>query len=597
MIHDKVFLLRRILEERGIEAGAAFIDPTTKDPLSTLKITLHAWLAKRQFHNAAIVLWGPNKFTPEPLLVRETWQVLDEANKIIVIGGAGLGKSYNGAVWYLLDWIMDADNTFIQCLSVTKQHAKTNIFAHIKDLHQSSIIPLPGERKGESIQAPSGSDHAGILLKALPQGDNGYGKLRGFHPYPRKIPHPVYGKLTRIRLLLDEAEEIPIGIWEGVQNMLSTQDPDDYKGQIKIFAATNPKDKLSELGKRVEPATGWQSIDPDKHHRWISGTNWTIQRLDALRSENYIQKKQIFPGFQSYMGVQEYASLGTNTVDWWAMVRGFFPPQGIFGVVVPPYLIEQNMGQWVFTKNVMNAGGLDVAFANHGDGLVFSHFRFGEANAYIDQSGQLVPLVRPQLAIQFDDIFPLQKLKTKALAEYIKELCETFKIQPQWFALDCTGNATGLYHTLTDIWSDEVIGVDYSSKATDLKVLREDKKAANEQYDGIVTELFFAVQRLSEAGVIKYNPNCSDTNYIKELTSRKFKQKAAGFVRVQSKHDYMADGRDSPDYADSFTLGIHAVRRASENFVPSLVGPEDKPPAPPPPAPDWTDTIEYETFD
>jgi hypothetical protein len=548
LVNPKVYRLRQILENEGLLPAAKFVHPKPFESASTVLVDLlHLWLAQGKLHNAATMLWGPNKFTPEPILVQDTWESIKADSKLIVIGAGSVGKSYNFAIWTLLDWIQDPDHTFVQCLSVSKQHAKTNVFAHLKDLHRDSIIPLPGEVKGESIASPSASDKAGILLRAIAKGEQGFGALRGFHPHPRAIPHPTFGKLSRIRLLLDEAEEIPVGIWEGVNNLLvSESENPEYKGQIKVFAATNPKNRLSELGKRCEPLHGWNSIKADRDHCWVSKLGWRVQRLDAARSENVIERRDVYQGMQTWKGYQSYLALGVDNPEYWTMARGWFPEQGVFGTIIPPNLIESSKGTWIFNSEVTNAGGVDLAFAANGDNVMFSSFKYGYADSFRLPDGKIQKLDKYRWVMQFEDVFPLQKQPTLELCETIKALCASLSIKPDWLACDSTGNGKGVFDVLTSVFGP-VHGVDYCTGSTHTKVLDEDQLRCDEVYDGVVTELYFGPKKLMESGYLKLNPNGNFSQLYQELTGRKFFLKGQGKVRVQSKDDYKSEGNKSPD--------------------------------------------------
>lgn len=572
LVKDKVYKLRQLIEDEGIESAARFVHPKPFESAQDVMLQLlYFWLSKGAFHNAAVLLWGPNKFTPEPVLVQETWDAIKSDSRLIVIGAGSVGKSYNFALWTLLDWVQDPDHTFVQCLSVSKEHAKTNVFAHLKDLHRDSIIPLPGEVKGESIACPSGSDKAGIRLRAIPKGESGHGALRGFHPHPRAIPHPIFGRLSRIRLLLDEAEEIPIGIWEGVNNLLVSESENaDYKGQIKVFAATNPKNRQSELGKRCEPLRGWNTIQADRDHQWVSRMGWRIQRLDASRSENVIEKREIHPGMQTWKGYQTYLALGVDNPEYWTMARGWFPEQGVFGTIIPPNLIESSKGTWIFNSAVTFAGGIDLAFSANGDNVMFSVFKYGYADSFRKPDGTIQKLDKYRWVIQFEDVFPLQKQPTLELCDTIKALCTSLSIKPDWLASDATGNGKGVFDVLTSVFGP-VHGVDYSTASTHTKVLEEDQQFCDEVYDGIVTELYFTPKKLMESGYLKLNPNGNFSQLYQELTGRKFFLKGRGKVRVQSKDDYKSEGNKSPDAGDSFTLGLHAIRMMAEDFSPAIL--------------------------
>ena len=103
-------------------------------------------------------------------------------------------------------------------------------------------------------------------------------------------------------MVLDEAEEVPVGVWEGINNILSTADSDSYKGHIKIFGASNPRDRTSDFAQRCEPKDGWGSVDCEDDFEWESREGYHVLRLDAARCENVIEKRIVYAGLQTYQG-------------------------------------------------------------------------------------------------------------------------------------------------------------------------------------------------------------------------------------------------------------------------------------------------------
>lgn len=323
---------------------------------------LNNFLRNNQYEAAAHLLWGGYKFDPTSVLVQETWDSVKKQSKLIIIGGGSLGKSYNLAIWFLLDWLKDPDYTEVRIISTTGEHAKQNVFGQIKEMHSMAMIPLPGDPKGESISIEGRM--GGLFLFKVPQGDSGYGRLRGFHPKPRLKPHPIFGYLSRLRLLLDEAEQTPIGVWEGVDNMLSS-DSDEYfkNGTIKIAAATNPKDKTSQLGIRCEPLDGWMSFRLNSSHRWKSTAGWAIQRLDAARCENVIQRKVVVPGMQTYEGYMNYLRRGEMDSEYWCVdeqtevlsKRGWLKNTEVKeGDFIYTLNIKNGIAEWKPVNNIFN---------------------------------------------------------------------------------------------------------------------------------------------------------------------------------------------------------------------------------------------------
>src|ERR1700761_2697333 len=117
------------------------------------KVLIPRLLNKGAYAEVAHLLWGHSLFNAEPESVQLIWKEIRENAMVLIPGGGSLGKSYNAAAYFLLDWLADPLWTCVKVVSVTAQHAKRNVFAHIKNLHRSSFIPLPGIIKGESIQA------------------------------------------------------------------------------------------------------------------------------------------------------------------------------------------------------------------------------------------------------------------------------------------------------------------------------------------------------------------------------------------------------------------------------------------------------------
>jgi hypothetical protein len=197
----------------------------------------------------------------------------------------------------------------------------------------------------KSIQA-NDDDKNGIHLVAVPKGDSGTGTLRGFHPAPRAgKAHPKWGQMSRTHVILDEAEEVPAGVWEGLQNILSAADTEGSKGRIKIFGASNPKDRTSEFGKRCEPDRGWLSVDCEDDFEWVSRDGWHVLRLDAARCENVIEQRIVFPGFQTYEGYMAYEARG-RTAEYFTMARGFFPQEGVSMAIITPAMMDSPAAAW-----------------------------------------------------------------------------------------------------------------------------------------------------------------------------------------------------------------------------------------------------------
>jgi hypothetical protein len=325
---ERLVELRAILDPRTPEAtikGAEYIinhlvvkrakryDVTLAFSQWTILNYTNFLLSKNAYAEAATLLWGKELFTVEPASVRMIWEELPKNCEVAIMGAGSTGKTYSVGVWLLLDWIRDPEYTCIKVLSVTQEHAKRNVFAQMKNLHRNAIVPLPGIAQERSIQVGS-DDKQGIHLVPIPAGDDGKGRLRGFHPVPRGTIHPQFGSLTRIRVILDEAEEIPQGVWEDVDNILGNKDGVET---IKVIAASNPKDVNSKFGQLCEPVGGWDGENMDFSERWSSRLGWRTLHIDGSKCENVIEKKLIYPGLLTWEGYSKYLLLPEGSPSYY----------------------------------------------------------------------------------------------------------------------------------------------------------------------------------------------------------------------------------------------------------------------------------------
>jgi len=525
-------------------------------------------LEEDHFEAAATVLWGPGVYDWRPQSAQDTWRCLFDYDKLLVQGAGAMGKTFNAAAWFLLDWMRDPEYTCIKVVSLTEAHAQRNVFAAIKTFYRTALVKP--EYKGESDLVKSiqvnDDDKNGIHLVAIPKGDAGTGTLRGFHPSPRVKPHPKYGPMSRTHVVLDEAEEIPPGVWEGLQNILSAADTKSSKGRIKIFGASNPKDRNSEFGKRCEPAGGWLKVDCEEDFEWESREDWHILRLDAARCENVIEKKIIFPGFQSYEGYMAYEARG-KTAEYYTMARGFFPQEGIAMAIITPSMMDNAMGVVRFIGPVVPLCAFDLALEGK-DQVVCSYGRFGLSDGFTPLDGKFREFKSPKTVLQLDSLINFPKKTTLDQANAIINFCKQMRIGPNWLCVDRTGNGSGIHDALCSLFGSEAMGVNYSWAATDTHVLGDDSQRANELYSGVVTELIFGLAKYLEFEFLKISPSFRTEELVRQATSRRYKQVGQGLVRVESKADYTKRTRqNSPDQLDSLSLLVYLMRQRAGSIA------------------------------
>lgn len=516
---------------------------------SLIQLGYHEWAAK--------VIWPETIFTTEPASVKQIWEAIPKTSELLCMGAGSMGKSYTIGAWLFLDWLADPEYTCIKVVSLTAAHAKRNVFAHMKNLAVHSRVTIPCLKEdmitSDSIMV-NDNEKQGIHLVAIPKGETGAGRLRGFHPEPRPVPHPKYGTHSRVRAVLDEAEEISHMVWEDIDNLLLSKDGVDL---IKVIAATNPKDINSTFAQKAEPNQGWDSINMDTAFAWNSKGGFKVVRVDGAQSENVQQKKLVFNGLLTWEGYQRLLE-DTDSPEYYTMARGWYPKKGMHMNIIPTDFVNRNVGTVQFTGPTIFCASADLALEG-GDRAIMTIGRFGRAHGWQPKGGAPIVFSEPKIVVQIESFFELPKAETNAMTDNIMSSCKTLSIKPMWLGVDRTGNGSGVHDMLKIRFGSEVLGVDYGSGATDTRVLQEDSEKACDLYDGVVTELFFSVRKFLEFDLVKFSPYLKMENLRPELTGRRFAPKGKK-IRVESKKDFKARGNRSPDYADSLTLLVHLIR-------------------------------------
>jgi hypothetical protein len=540
--------------------------------IAVLQTVLHSLLEADRYLEAALLCWGTTLFDPRPRSVRLIWNALMTKAKMLVMGAGSMGKSYTAIVWALLSWVRDPAYTSIKLVSTTAGHAKANTWSNLVRFHRESKIPLPGVAQATFIGLTTEDKHAAITIVAIPQGEDGKGRLQGFHPLPRPVPHPKFGPLSRVILIIDEAEDAPGGLWQGVGNMLGNE---DAAGSVTVYAATNPKRRESAFGQRAEPEDGWDSLDIERSESWISGQGWFVLRLDGAKCENVIEKREVYNGLLTYRGFQNHVREGTNSANYYTFARGWYPVVGAAYNIVPPYVTQDLRGVYTFSRVIANIATLDPAFAEEGDEAVLTAGKYGIAIGFQPFNGEYQDFRdNPRYAIQAEQQFSIEKGKTQVMAKNIVKILRGLRVTPEWFAMDKTGNARGLYDLLSDseVYGD-ILGIEWGEAATDKKILEEDNDTAEERYEGIVTEMWFAFSAYAEYGFIKLAPVIPIVPLLTQLVGRQYKRAGKTLQRAESKKDYkQRNSTKSPDHADSLIMMPHLVRMRGQTNAAILEG-------------------------
>lgn len=538
-----------------------------------LNALLQSLLDNDLYAEAAKLLWKPTQFSAEPESVRSIFDALFAEMQVLVQGAASMGKSFSIGVWMYLDWRRDPENTNVLVVGPSENHLQQNLFSHLVSLHNNSAIPGPGTCTNLCIALNPHDQYAGIKGVVIPLGKKSAGRLQGVKVKPRKVAHPKLGRMTRLRVILEEAENIHVGVWEDLINLSANA---ANATQFKVVAAYNPKDRTSQVGIRAEPESGWGSVDIESSFSWRTKRGWRLIRLDGHKSENVVTGQELYPGMQTRRGL-EMVTLqagGARTAGWFTMARGWYPEDAIDMVVVPPGLLKDEYcrGEFIWAEEPEGCGFLDVALEG-GDNAILCVGRYGKAYGVRKHpdlqhpDGEVVHYKTPEgrrlyrNCLQIDQLVKFPKGRTEELVENAKKACQSLGIKPEMLGVDRTGNGAGVHDLLVSKMGSAVKGINASESSTEMRILAEDQKLPCDEYTLLCTELWFAAKKWLDVGVVKFGPNVPMSPLVDELGSRRYIQPhGQPRVKVESKKEYKSRGNKSPDHADAFTGLIHTIR-------------------------------------
>jgi hypothetical protein len=577
-VHSEQF---RRAAERIIDACKLDYKLEDDSPAASLPVLqqfLHYLLNNNGMQEAAQLLWSPKLFDPTPKCSQDVWKLFDEVNFGLLMGAASMSKSYTMGVRLMLEWLRDPRWTTVRVLGPSADHLEANLFSHLVALHAASKLPLPGEVG----QLYIGLDRRDLLSSIkgiiIPIGQNKRsGRLQGMKRKPRPEEHPEFGPLSRMLIFLDEISNIPSGIWKDVDNiMANVEDDANFAKGFKIFGAFNPTNQGDEVANRCTPISGWEGIDADRDFRWKSPRGWEVLRLDALQSENVKAGRTIYPGLQTAAGVAAITKNagGTESPGYYSMVRAMFPPTGAVLSVIPQGMVVGGRGEFIWFTAPEPVGGVDLALEG-GATAIFTHGQLGMASGYKRPStiefpaGEIVMFksaenrkVTPRWALQIVQQYPLAKGATVAMKDSVVSLARKLGIRPQNLCVDRTGHGAGVADLIKYEFGP-VIDVNYSSGASEMKIMEEDSMTCKEEFERMASELWFAAKKWMEFKSCLIHPQIDMTRLSTQLTQRLFRMLGKK-SRVEKKQDYIARGFPSPDEADSFTLTVHAARIGSK---------------------------------
>ncbi len=492
--------------------------------------------ALRHFRNAWNLVWPRFEWNDWTKIMVEAWCGY---SRISIMGHAAAGKTFSLAHVAMLDWMADPVRTMTSLATVTAEGLRLRMWGDLMRAYETIPEGMKAAYRVYStsnrMQVMVDNEGGGHELEkyiiegmAVSRDKNSVGKIRGKHA-PRR------------RVILDEADDMPAAIYDAFGNIMT--DPD-----VKIVDMSNAVDRLSNFGKSCEPEGGWGSIH-DTDLFWRTRDGGICIHLDGLQNPNV---KNGGTGKQlSYMLNQERIEkirtvYGENSKEWWTMVRGFFPPDGIVSRIWPQGVIERARKGIVWDFKPVMCGTLDPAF-EHDDCV----YHLGEKGVLRD--GRPAISGTQSIRIQTKE-GPGNEPKDYQVAYEVMRISRENGVDPLNFIMDKSGGGRGVFAILQKEWSMDVQGINYGGEATErpFRVGEQDKACEVVKY--FVSELWFRARYLAEDGVLAGLANLHALT-IEDLNARLYvrRQFTKGeLMQAETKDELKKRLGRSPDYGDAF---------------------------------------------
>lgn len=393
-----------------------------------------------------------------------------------------------------------------------------------------------GKPKPE-IRATPKSFAEGLFVVAVAQGDiqKAINELKGRHP-------------PRILLIGDETDSISEAVVEVQDNLRSGAN------EFQTIWLGNLPSMFNPLGKIMEPAVN-TPVSEACGTEWTSSTGVRCLRFDGENSPN-IRDNGKWRGLMKQSDIDAILKRnhGVKGQQYWIMVKGLPPPEGVDDTVLSEATLNRFhvREEVTWMRDFTMSASLDPGFV--GDPCLLRSFKRG-----LDKEGNLRLLLDEELAIPVDAADTVNPAEYQIAAK-AKAWCLSRGILPQEFIIDSTGIGRGTASVLQREWSPAIEICSFGGAATERPVSHEDLRPSKDEYDRLVTELWFSIREFIMADMVRG----MDNQTARELCSRKFEIKGTGSGKrtsIEKKEDMKGRGIASPNHGDCMALYCELLRR------------------------------------
>jgi hypothetical protein len=496
-----------------------------------------------------------DKLTPgflekHPWSIRQITAFCD--NKWVGLAGcAGSAKTRNTTGFCCTWWSCAPEISSVIFCSTTAKALRKRGWAEV----QNYFSKLGENKFGNFVdsrmiwQATKGDDRHAITGIAVEEGEM------------TKVADNIKGIHTERQLVvIDEATAVPPAIFEACTNLYATP------REFLLFLLGNPRTRLDEFGKFIEPLRGWESVTVEDEE-WettskIDGSCGICLRFDIEKSPNldYPEDKPVSK-YIPLRGHVERVRANTGYHDspsYWSNERGFPPPDGLAKTLFSETSISKHGGRdkHVFTGNDFRIIGSFDHARNGGDRPIARFAALGEIESGKMGIESLPPIPVPINVSSSNPIDYQIVEKLMWLCDNVTYRGQKYHCRAEDFGIDATGGGADLCDIAQRIWSPHIIRILFSGACTSDACSHEDIRPANDVYENLRAEMYHRARNALHSGQLKG----IDRETEKELISVEFVDDKAK-IKMMDKRDYRKKFKKSPDLADTEIMLAEVARR------------------------------------
>jgi hypothetical protein len=158
------------------------------------------------------------------------------------------------------------------------------------------------------------------------------------------------------------------------------------------------------------------------------------------------------------------------------------------------------------------------------------------------------------------------------IVRQVREECIKRDVSARMFGLDSTGEGGGLHAIFQREWGPEVLGVEFGGRPSREPVSQTNMKRCDQEYDRLVTELWFYFRLLVQNDQVR---GLDDESAIEFC--RRWYEMVGPYISIETKKKMKERTRKSPDYADADVVVSQVFKKRGGLKLAALVYADGRP--------------------